>query len=221
MEIRWYGHCTFLLKDSLGRRIILDPYNLKFTSEIIKLEPEITILSHEHLNDISLFLNKHNIFYINSICKYNSKFIQIKSYKTYHDNCNGEKRGVNYIYHINFDNLNLCHLGHLGHLPWDNLLSLFKDIDILFIPIGGQFTIDTRTALKIIERINPKIIIPMEYRTKNSLCYLDSPKKLLKNKYNIIVPKSNTFNTNEYKSEKNNSILLLQQSKIKKESLIS
>ena len=39
-------------------------------------------------------------------------------------------------------------------------------MDVLLIPVGGHFTIDAAQATRIAERINPRIVIPMHYKTK-------------------------------------------------------
>ncbi len=49
-------------------------------------------------------------------------------------------------------------------------------VDILFIPVGGVFTIDWKSASAIISQIEPRIIIPMHYKVpgvKGELLKLD------------------------------------------------
>jgi len=38
-------------------------------------------------------------------------------------------------------------------------------VDVLFIPVGGVFTIDAKGATEVANLIKPKIIIPMHYKT--------------------------------------------------------
>ena len=57
------------------------------------------------------------------------------------------------------------HLGDLGHFPTDEQLEKIKDADYLLIPVGGYYTIEPETAVKICLAANPKHIIPMHYRT--------------------------------------------------------
>ena len=47
-----------------------------------------------------------------------------------------------YIYILKIDNINICHLGDLGHIPPTLVLDKLRNIDILFIPIGGHFTLN-------------------------------------------------------------------------------
>jgi L-ascorbate metabolism protein UlaG (beta-lactamase superfamily) len=38
-------------------------------------------------------------------------------------------------------------------------------VDVLLIPVGGFFTIDAKTANRIVQRLKPNVAIPMHYKT--------------------------------------------------------
>ena len=44
-------------------------------------------------------------------------------------------------------------------------------VNVLLIPVGGNYTIDAEMAKEYVDRIMPDIAIPMHYRTKD--CKLD------------------------------------------------
>ena len=44
------------------------------------------------------------------------------------------------------------------------LLDRLGDVDVLFIPVGGNLTIDTVKAWDVIDSIKPKVVIPMHYK---------------------------------------------------------
>jgi len=56
------------------------------------------------------------------------------------------------------------HLGDLGHLLDDRQVTFIKKCYCLMIPIGGTYTVDIEKALKIIEKVEPQIVIPMHYK---------------------------------------------------------
>ena len=62
------------------------------------------------------------------------------------------------------DDITFCHLGDLGHELDEETVQKIGDIDILFIPVGGTFTVDAEQAWKAINSIKPKIAIPMHYK---------------------------------------------------------
>jgi L-ascorbate metabolism protein UlaG (beta-lactamase superfamily) len=61
--------------------------------------------------------------------------------------------------------LNFCHLGDLGHLLDEKTAKGLQPVDILFVPVGGVFTIDAAQAWKVIRSLEPKVVIPMHYKT--------------------------------------------------------
>ena len=84
---------------------------------------------------------------------------------TYHDSAKGEKRGKNTVYRIEIDGISLVHLGDLGEKLNDKEVEILDGVDILMIPVGGIYTISAHEAVEVISQLEPKIIIPMHYKT--------------------------------------------------------
>ncbi|MFQ9674022.1 MAG: MBL fold metallo-hydrolase [Clostridium paraputrificum] len=187
MIIRWLGESCFLIQVSNGRRVLLDPLNLTI-NKISSLNPSIITLSHNYLNiDKSSIPILKNCNTVNTLGVYKFYDILVTGYQGYHDNLYGIKRGENIIYSTEIEGIKLCHLGHIGHNLSIDLISTLSDIDILFIPIGGHFTINSPQALDIIDIIKPKYIIPMYYRNSNCTKFLDSPKDFFINSKKITI----------------------------------
>ena len=68
------------------------------------------------------------------------------------------------MYKFTCGGIRFCHLGDLGHLLDDDAVQKIGDVDILFIPIGGTFTVDDKQAWDVIKKIKPRIIVPMHYK---------------------------------------------------------
>jgi len=103
----------------------------------------------------------------------------------FHDEEGGRRRGKNSIFLIEGENLKLVHLGDLGHIPDEKEIEIFKNPDILMIPVGGYFTIDSNKADKVISILNPKVIIPMHYKTGKLDYPISTLDDFLKNKRNV------------------------------------
>ncbi len=66
---------------------------------------------------------------------------------------------------IDDEKIRLAHLGDLGQKELsDKQLDFLEDIDILIIPIGGQYTLSPSEASNLIKEIEPRIVIPMHYK---------------------------------------------------------
>ncbi len=77
----------------------------------------------------------------------------------------GKERGKNLIFVIEADGLRLAHMGDPGHILTKDIAEKLGSIDVILLPVGGFYTIDADEAGKVMREINPKITIPMHFKT--------------------------------------------------------
>lgn len=68
------------------------------------------------------------------------------------------------IYRVQAEELTLAHLGNCAAKLDEATIETLGDIDILFVPIGGHGVLSAKQAAEIIEEIEPKIVIPIQYK---------------------------------------------------------
>ena len=74
----------------------------------------------------------------------------------------GGKEMINTIYSFSLDNINMCFLGALDAKELSKeTLEEIDDVDILFVPIGGNGVLDPHEAYKLAIKFEPKIIVPV------------------------------------------------------------
>lgn len=185
MEIRWFGQACFLVKtiDELNKevKIVIDPFSKEIGLKVPKLEADILLVTHSHYDHNNVKDVKEEYFLIEGPGEYESKNVFLKGIASYHDEKEGKERGENTIYLIEAEGIRICHLGDLGQkeLAPEQVESI-GEVDILMIPVGGIYTIDGKEALKIINQIEPRIIIPMHYSLPKLKIKLDKVDKFLK-----------------------------------------
>lgn len=194
MQIIWYGHSCFLIKTSIGERILIEPFN-NITDCKNNFPKCNLILTSSNYNNLHLNSPNDNSKIINEAGIFHTVDLEIEGLNSFQDKCNGLKRGPNIIYILKDGHYSLCHLGNLGHIPSSIVLEKIKNIDILLIPIGGNFTLDGFNAAKLCTLIHPKYIIPMHYKTNNTSLYLDDPKNFIISMKHVKKIKSNIVNT--------------------------
>ncbi len=118
------------------------------------------------------------------------KGIGIKGIPTYHDPSKGNERGANTIFTFSVDRMQVCHLGDLGHILGDKEVAEIGTVDILLIPVGGYYTIDPKEATRVAEQINPKVLIPMHFKTEKCGFPIAPVEDFLKGKANVKRPMS-------------------------------
>ena len=99
--------------------------------------------------------------------------MEINSIKSFHDNEGGRLRGENIIFKFSMDGIEVCHLGDIGEDCSTELIEALLPVDVLLIPVGGEYTIDAEQAKEFVDRIMPDIVIPMHYREKGKKLDID------------------------------------------------
>ncbi len=165
LQIRWHGHSCFEITNEVT--VITDPHDGKSIGiPAPSAKADIILVSHNHYDHDSgvKLVEKEDSKVVTDERKRNISNVQIEGVTVFHDESHGMKRGKNIIYKFTLDEINFCHLGDLGHDLEEETLNKIGQVDILFIPVGGTFTIDAEKACKIINKIKPKIAIPMHYK---------------------------------------------------------
>ncbi|HPC30865.1 MAG TPA: MBL fold metallo-hydrolase [Candidatus Paceibacterota bacterium] len=181
MIISWLGHSFFKI-ETKNKVIAIDPYN----EESLGLKPprfkaDILLISHNHKDHNNKKAILGEPFILEELGEIETDGIFIEGILSYHDDANGKYRGLNTIFIIYSEEMKLCFLGDLGEKKLkEESLQKVSNADILFIPIGGNYTIDGEEAISLINQIEPKIIIPMHYKIEGLKLKLDSEDKFLK-----------------------------------------
>jgi L-ascorbate metabolism protein UlaG (beta-lactamase superfamily) len=169
MRIVWYGQSCFkiMAKTNNGDKItiITDPFDKSLRLTPPRCSAEIVSISHDHYDHNNVKTISGEPFIIERPGEYDVRGVFIEGINSFHDSSKGEERGISTIYAINVEGLRICHLGDIGQKELSsNQIDKIGDIDILMIPVGGIFTIDASEAVKIINQIEPSIVIPMHYK---------------------------------------------------------
>lgn len=180
MEIKWLGHSSFLLTDSNGRRLLTDPFDHTVGYPLFQGDCDVVTVSHQHFDHNYTEKVKDTAKIINKVGFFQPCDIPITGIPSFHDDVEGAKRGENIIYVIEMDGYRICHLGDLGHMLTENDIEKLGKIDILLIPVGGNFTIDGKKAAELAVKIDPHIIIPMHFKTPKLSFPLDGVETFLK-----------------------------------------
>jgi L-ascorbate metabolism protein UlaG (beta-lactamase superfamily) len=93
------------------------------------------------------------------------KDVGITSVPVYHDAQQGRLHGKNNMIVVDLGGLTVGHLSDMGHLPTEAKFQALGQVDVLLVPVGGNFSIDGRQARQIVERLNPRVAIPIHYKT--------------------------------------------------------
>ncbi len=174
MKIRYLGHSCFLLTESTGTSVVCDPYGEGVGFSMPPVKADAVTVSHHHFDHDNVKAVGGNPVILDREQGYELPGVQINAVKSFHDGEGGKLRGENVIFKFRMDGLDVCHLGDLGEDCSPELIEAILPVNVLLIPVGGNYTIDAPMAKEYIDRIMPDAVIPMHYRTKG--CAIDIEK---------------------------------------------
>lgn len=166
MEITYIGHSCFEIKGD-KTTVVIDPYDKKIGYDMPKMTADILVMSHDHFDHANKDAVSGYKLMIEGPGEYEVDGTFIYGFQTFHDAQEGAERGKNTIYQIDIDDFSVLHLGDLGHELSKETLEKMSEVDVLLVPVGGVFTIDAKTATKVISSLEPGFVIPMHYQTKD------------------------------------------------------
>ncbi len=88
--------------------------------------------------------------------------------------------GRNVAYVIDLEDLRICHLGGLDHVPSSDQIEEIGGVDIIMVPVGGGDALGATVAAEVVSLIEPKIVIPMYYKTDLEKAPIDPIDRFLK-----------------------------------------
>jgi L-ascorbate metabolism protein UlaG (beta-lactamase superfamily) len=156
VKITHIGHACFYIEGAT-QSLVIDPYDSSIGIAMPHLTADYLLVSHEHYD--------HNNRAAVDVKYPDTVPPNVRAVSSFHDDVGGSKRGENTIYIIDIDGQKICHLGDLGQILSQQQLSEIGKIDILLVPVGGNYTIDAKQAVAVCRQIQPSKIIPMHYKT--------------------------------------------------------
>lgn len=173
MIITWYGQSCFRIQS--GELVVVtDPFSKDIGLKPPTGQADIVTVSHDHDDHNNVNVIKGDPFVIDGPGEYSLKGISVIGIPSTHgENTEdpasakataGEVSDDNTIYVIEMEGMRVCHLGDQGAKLTNDQIEALGDIDVLFIPIGGTYTINADEALNVIGQIEPRVIIPMHYQ---------------------------------------------------------
>ncbi len=179
MDISWLGHSCFRIKGSHAI-VITDPYSPSLGYSLGKPTARIVTVSHQHSGHAYVRGISGEPRLVIRPGEYEISGVLIIGIATFHDGEKGRKRGRNTVYVMEIDEISVCHLGDLGHVLTAEQVEEIDNVDVLLLPVGGVSTIDAPMAAEVVRQLEPKVVIPMHYKTQALSRELEPVERFLK-----------------------------------------
>lgn len=169
MEITYLGHASFKLKSKQGV-VVTDPFSKMVGFSYPSVSADVVTISHPHEDHnnssaVKTTPSREKPFIIDAAGEYEVGGVSIFGFPAFHDASGGKERGHNTVFTIVMEGITVAHLGDLGHELSDSFIEDLGEVDVLLCPVGGHYTIDSKTAVSVIQAVDPYYVIPMHYKT--------------------------------------------------------
>jgi L-ascorbate metabolism protein UlaG (beta-lactamase superfamily) len=176
MQVEWYGQSAFRLSSG-QQTVFIDPFGdlsplvergVQFDYPAIEgVSADLLLVTHEHLDHTGVeVIGGDPVILRSTAGRLDSPVGEITAVASEHDAAAGTERGPNTIFVFTLEQLRVCHFGDFGqHGLREEQAAAIGELDVLIIPVGGGPTIGAEQAQVVVQRLRPRWVVPMHYRT--------------------------------------------------------
>jgi L-ascorbate metabolism protein UlaG (beta-lactamase superfamily) len=180
VEIDWFGQSCFRLREG-NITVVTDPYDKSIGYTLPRLRADLVTVSHDAPGHACVAAVKGDPKVLTRPGEYEIKGVFITGIQTWNGGgTKGEAKEENTVFVFEFGELTVCHLGDLSRVLTQAQVESMPDVDILLAPVGGGGALDADKAAEVISQLEPRVVIPMHYRTPYVNLLLDPLSKFLK-----------------------------------------
>jgi L-ascorbate metabolism protein UlaG (beta-lactamase superfamily) len=177
VRVDWYGQSAFRLTAPQAT-VFIDPFadmgplaerGVEFHYPPIEgVTADLVLVTHEHLdhNGIEAIEGSPEVLRSTAGRLSSLRIGEVVAVASEHDPKAGTERGPNTIFVFTLDELRVAHFGDFGQASLrEEQAAAIGQVDMVFIPVGAGPTIGPQQATEICERLKPRWVVPMHYRT--------------------------------------------------------
>jgi L-ascorbate metabolism protein UlaG (beta-lactamase superfamily) len=205
MRIQWYGQAAFRLEgpeatvfiDPFGDMSMMTSRGMQWEYPAIEgVNADLLLVTHEHGDHNAVEVIEGDPAVLRSTAgRLDSPIGEILAVASEHDTAAGTERGPNTIFVFELDGIRTAHFGDFGQRALrDEQAEAIGSVDLLFLPVGAGPTIGPEQAELIIDRLSPRWVVPMHYRTPK-IGFLDPVDPFLERMANVERVDDSAFDT--------------------------
>jgi L-ascorbate metabolism protein UlaG (beta-lactamase superfamily) len=168
MDITWFGHSCFRLRDR-SVAVVTDPYGKDIGLILPRVRADLVTVSHAADDHNYTRGVKSGFRSLDGPGEYEISGVFVTGLELRGERKRKDQapRPRNTVFLFEFEDLTICHLGDLDHVPSQaQVEETLGEVDVLLIPVGGNESLNAAQASEVISLLEPHIVIPMHYKVK-------------------------------------------------------
>ena len=149
--------------------LVFDPISKGASMPAVRFGADIALVSrdHPHMNGIEeVTYGDKKPFVITGPGEYERQGVIVQGFlsESKYGLDKGEEKAINTIYSVELEDMTLVHLGALSSTELlKEARENIDEIDVLFVPVGGDGVLSPAKAHELAVSLEPKIIVPMHW----------------------------------------------------------
>ncbi len=168
VSVRSLGHMSFLISGN-GQRVLVNPFkSIGCTAgyPAPKVSTDLVLISSQLLDEGAVDVVPGNPQLLYEAGAYDVKGTKFQGIATDHDRVGGKRFGTNVAWRWTQGGVTMLHLGGSAAPIGLEQKILMGSPDVVFVPVGGgPKAYNPEEAAAAIKVLNPKIVVPMQYKT--------------------------------------------------------
>ena len=174
IEITFLGHASFEIVSPAGVRAVTDYNGINIPVE----PPDIATMNHAHSTHYTLNPDPRIAHVLHGWSENGRMPVIDLTVRDMHVTNlatnirtwdGGTERYGNSIFVFEAGGLCVAHLSHLHHLLEPADINALGHIDVVMVAVDGGFTMSQEDAAAVVEQLQPRIVLPMHYFTRDVL----------------------------------------------------
>ena len=165
MNITYLGHLSVSVKGK-DSTVVFNPFDKSIVGfNFKKTDADIVLSSDETPECCDYSKVPEDSYKVTSPGEYEVKGVMALGYPLMEKESEDSEKMVNHntIYRVEFEGVNICHLGALKRKLTDKEIDLIGSVDVLVLPVGNDKFVDSKVAAEVVNKIEPAIVVPVAY----------------------------------------------------------
>ena len=178
VTVTYLGHSCFTIQSGDGPIIMIDPYASYVPYPALPQPADVVLMTHAHVDHCPQSYGENDRYTGDPVEVFPwdaqgriqegnwriTDDLLVRFIEASHVTLAGEGQGFVSLFSFEVGGIRFAHLGDLGRILTSSQITALGDVDVLFIPVGGAYTIDAAEALTVIAQLpSVKIVFPMHY----------------------------------------------------------
>lgn len=182
VAVSYLGHSCFTIQAEDGPIIMIDPYGSYVPYPALPKPADVVLRTHGHVDHCPACYGEQDriegdpikVYLLddNGRCRQKlppNSWVITPEFKTHaieasHVTLSGGGAGWVCMFSFEIDGIKFAHLGDLGRPLNTTQIAALSDVDVLFVPVGGAYTINAAEAMTVIGQLpSVRVVFPMHY----------------------------------------------------------